>query len=50
MQQARSEQWHEDGRAISCGFDGPWSVSIEVAFTITGVVVARHLCPVIQEK
>jgi hypothetical protein len=26
-----AEQMHEVGRAISCGFDVPWLVSIEVA-------------------
>jgi len=45
-----AEQLHEDGRAISFGFDGPWLFSIEVAFTISGVVLARHLCPALAGK
>jgi hypothetical protein len=31
-----------------CGFDEPRMISIEVAFTISGVVLARHLCPALQ--
>jgi hypothetical protein len=40
-----AEQWHEDGQAISCGFDAALVVTMEVAFTISVVVLARQLCP-----
>jgi hypothetical protein len=36
--------WHEDGRAISCGFAANWSVSNAVLMTLAGVLSARHLC------
>ena len=37
MQQARSEQWHEDGRAISCGFDGQWLLPLKWLLQFPGL-------------
>jgi hypothetical protein len=39
------EQWHEDGRAISCGFEERQSFSSSVFFSTTSFRPARHLCP-----
>ena len=38
----RTNKRHLDGRAISCGFDGPLLISTEVLFTSSRVVLARH--------
>lgn len=43
LQNRREHRWHEDGRALSCGFDLNWFDPIGVLFTFTGVLTARHL-------
>ena len=38
-----ANQWHEDGRAMSCGFETLWLDSVYVQLNISLILIARHL-------
>ena len=40
-----ANEWHEDGRSISCGFCEPWLIPTVMVSTFGRFTIVRHLCP-----